>query len=235
MGEAAAAGTIASKAVVAGGKWLWDHQDKVEPRLKALWRSTKRKIFGPDPGILILGPGGVGKTTLGRILSGRYDFLLDTDAAYEQSIEVQTFRKRGSADVELIVAPGQADRRPATWPDLLRRLSAGKALGVVFCCAYGYHSISTSYKYLSTYDPKKPKAFLKAFLEDRRKAEVEVLDSYLRCAYAKREADLAAYARWQAGSLGRPRGNGGRILHERRLRTRNRKPETKEREPLLPA
>jgi ABC-type nitrate/sulfonate/bicarbonate transport system ATPase subunit len=52
-------------------KWLWDQRDWIAQRYRELrdWWSTPQL----DRGILILGPGGVGKSTLGRLLAGIAD------------------------------------------------------------------------------------------------------------------------------------------------------------------
>jgi len=168
------AATLKIAHAVKAAKWAWDHQDVIEPKLKRFYRATKRKIFGRGPGILVLGAGGVGKTTLGRILSGKYDFLLDSDTEYEQSVGVQTFRAKKTPDVELVVAPGQEDRRDATWPSLLGSIANGKELGIVLCCADGHHALSSTYKYHKLYKSE-PSSFLDRFLADRRQEEVRIL------------------------------------------------------------
>lgn len=167
-------------AAVAGGavkvaKWAWDHQDEVESRPAKLYRTTRRTLLGKTPSVLAVGPGGVAKTTLGRILSGKYDFLFDSSADYEQSVGVQTFRERKSPDVEVVVAPGQEDRRQSTWPELLAGLSAGRIGGVVLCCAYGYHSLRISHKYHKLYKADGSAAFLGRYLPDRRADELKIL------------------------------------------------------------
>ena len=125
--------------------------------------------------MLILGPGGVGKTTLGRILSGKYDYLFDAAGEYEQSIGPQTFRDKRRPDIEVIVAPGQEDRRQSTWPQLLAGLSNGHVRGVILCGAYGYHSLTISHKLHKLYKADGSAAFLSRFLPDRRADELKIL------------------------------------------------------------
>src|SRR4051812_40389891 len=105
MAEGATATGVGLTVAGEAAKWAWEHQDQIEPRLKKLYRAARRRVFGRKPGILILGAGGVGKSTVGKVLSGKYDFLFDVDADYEQSVRVQTFRSKQNPDVELLVAP----------------------------------------------------------------------------------------------------------------------------------
>ncbi len=173
MGEAIQA-TVTGAAVKVA-KWAWDHQDEIEPRLKQLYRTVRNKCFGKSPSVLIVGPGGVGKTTLGRIISGKYDFLFDAAGEYEQSIGPQTFRDKRIPDIEVVVAPGQEDRRESTWPQLLGGMSTGQVRGVVMCGAYGYHSLTISHKLHKLYKADGSAAFLSRFLPDRRAEELKVL------------------------------------------------------------
>ena len=192
MGEAVQAAVTGAAVKVA--KWAWEHQDEVESQLAKLYRSTRRKLFGRSPSVLILGPGGVGKTTLGRILSGRFDFLSDSVGDYEQSVRTQTFRDKGLPDVELVVAPGQADRREATWPQLLGGLSAGKVRGVILCGAYGYHSLTISHKLHKLYKADGTAGFLSRFLPDRRAEELKILTAVTGAlAQSPRPAWLLSY------------------------------------------
>jgi ABC-type multidrug transport system ATPase subunit len=65
-------------------------------------------------GILILGPGGVGKTTLARILAGEYDFLLESPGEYDESIGIERYTLADAPKVNIVVSPGQEIRRAAT-------------------------------------------------------------------------------------------------------------------------
>src|SRR5439155_19898988 len=95
--------------------WLWKNKDWIAARfgeLKAWYhrgKGTKK-----EPGILILGPGGAGKSTLARLLAGEYDYLRDLPGEYEESVGVETYVLKDSPRVEVVVPPGQRQRREAT-------------------------------------------------------------------------------------------------------------------------
>lgn len=126
-------------------------------------------------GILILGPGGTGKTTLARLLSGQLDWLDDIPGRYRESVDLECFALSDDPDVEVVVAPGQMYRRASTWPELLTQVASGVFRGVILMNAYGYHTFSTpSYRDHQLYQGSKPE-FLKAFFTDRRVDEIRVL------------------------------------------------------------
>lgn len=142
------------------------------------WRGRSKELPAPaDPtrGVLILGPGGTGKTTFARLLSGDLDWLYEVPGKYVESSELERYALSDDADVEVVVAPGQHYRRAATWPELLKQVAAGEYRGVVLLNAYGYHTFSTpSYQNHQLYAGSKPD-FLKAYYADRRADEIRVL------------------------------------------------------------
>jgi len=93
-----------------------------------------------DRGILIIGPGGVGKTTLAQILSGTSSHRA-VRKEYEESIGTEEFRIAENQSVQIIVPPGQEHRWASTWEDVLEKIQAGRLRGVIFMVAYGNHSI----------------------------------------------------------------------------------------------
>ncbi len=139
---------------------------------------TTEGQISDERGALILGPGGVGKSTFGKLLSGKYDPLLDLPGAYDESLEIEHYPIPGSPGLEILVPPGQKLRRESTWGELLKMLSLGMFRGVILVGAYGYHNHElghlTSYKEHPLFKTTK-EAFLIEFLENRRAEELKVV------------------------------------------------------------
>jgi len=90
-----------------------DNRNRILPWLKKLhhW------ILNGRVRIAIFDPGGVGKTTLGRYLSG--EPLPDLyDQGYQESIGVEQYTFDGDVMCDLLVPPGQVHRQARTWTKL---------------------------------------------------------------------------------------------------------------------
>jgi hypothetical protein len=103
----------------------------------------------------------------------------DLPRGYEESLKAETFALDGDLSCSLFVAPGQ-ERRESEAPreKLNGILSTGEAVGVINVVAFGYHHFSQlGYKHHKLYQPgMSPEQFMAAYLDDRRRAEVQALD-----------------------------------------------------------
>jgi hypothetical protein len=152
-------------------KWAWDNR----AGLKVAWDSFQQWLRRSR--ILVIGPGGTGKTTMARILAGRFDWLRDSPWRYEEDVGVQRFKLKADPAAEIVVMPGQEHRRHTSWTGVGKDLAAGTYHGVILVSAYGYHSLSgISYKQHAAYEPERDKdTFLRKYLEANRRDEVACL------------------------------------------------------------
>lgn len=160
-------------------RWLWEQGEEVAARIRRLvdWFRGKGKPDVKEPGILIIGPGGSGKTTLGKILSGQYDLLLDLPGKYEESLDTETHQLASAAGVEVVVLPGQWHRQEAAWAAPLANVAAGKYRGIIVLAPYGYDSIGLqNYQKHPLFAKSKDKeTFCEDYAAQNRPAEVEIL------------------------------------------------------------
>lgn len=160
---------VGAKDLWEGTKWVWENRKDISEALAAFRRWWKRSR------LLIIGPGGTGKTTLARMLSGEFDWLKDSPWRYDEDIAVTKHKLRSDATTQLVVLPGQAHRQPSSWSGLGEQLAAGWYRGVILVTAYGYHSLPRiSYKQHQLYAGNKDR-FLADYLAACRAGEVECL------------------------------------------------------------
>ena len=161
----------------------WKNRKEIVKKLKGLAAWWGNRDLRPT---ILVGAGGVGKTTLSKLISCEYDFLMNPPGDYEEStgiekVKTQLSRKTKTSDhtkikAELIVPPGQGHRRASTWTAYETAIAKGKVRGLILFGCYGYHSLGVSYKGVKAYhDGDSPKQFLPKFLKDQRQEEVAVL------------------------------------------------------------
>src|SRR4051794_30930837 len=97
--------------------WVWENRKEIAKAIgeviRWVWPKSKPKATEPAahvPGIAIMGAGGVGKTTLARILSGEFNYILDAAGDYDETLGVEEFRLKDAPEVGMIVPPGQEHR-----------------------------------------------------------------------------------------------------------------------------
>ena len=180
------------------GTWAWDNWEKIETRLGKVYSwfrkdkpTTNSVTTEQEAGILIIGPGGVGKTTLARLLSGEYgNHLFDGYWQNAESISQEHYSLSDDKSIEVVIPPGQKSRREATWLEIQSDITNGKYRGVVLVVGYGYHSyVIESYKTHPLYQKSK-KQFLENLLNDNLAEELRVLQ------FLKQGFDGAAKKIW---------------------------------------
>ena len=187
----------AEEAVDAAGDaagWMWKNWDLVVERagrVRAWLRgeaadpadASPHDVEGKSPPrpVLLLGPGGVGKSTFGRFASTGVASPFVPPEPYRESLTTETYRFAGDAEADLIVPPGQTHRRAASWADLLDQLGNGAFRGVMLFASYGYHSPGQfgGYQAHPLYDGRKAQ-FLNDYLTAKRAEEVVVAATVAR-------------------------------------------------------
>jgi hypothetical protein len=162
----------AFRAIIDAVREWWNRKNKV-----AQGGTTTAPNADEKRGILVIGPGGTGKTTLARILSGDANWLIDSPWEYRESHNTELYSLLDDPGVQIVVPPGQKHRRESTWSSIHADLASDQYRGIIFVTAYGYHNLAgvRSYKQHPTYENNKDRFFAK-YLEESRKDEVRILE-----------------------------------------------------------
>lgn len=125
--------------------------------------------------IPVFGGGGVGKTTLGKLLLEEKP--LGAPQPYDESWSDEHVKIAGDIPGILLIPPGQKDRIERYWPALLSQVSGGKCAGIINVVAFGYHSFNLeTFRDHDLYVPNQELPhFLSSYLEKRREIEIELL------------------------------------------------------------
>lgn len=178
--------------------WVWENREEVRRQLDRVFSWFRGAAKKQKPGILIVGPGGSGKTTLAKLLAGDYDLLFDATGPYEESIGIGHYSLKDAPGVEIVVPPGQQRRREATWSELHAEIAAGKYRGIILLGSHGFQSLGNiSFKDHHLYGGSKDR-FLASYLEDRRDRHPATARS---APEAHQRTDLASHTGHKAGSL----------------------------------
>lgn len=143
-----------------------------------LRQAAKQLVFWIRNGtcvVPVFGAGGVGKSTLGKLLNGQA--LTDIQEPYDESWKIEELNLAGDIHGRVLVAPGQIQRAELRWPELYRQIASGNALGIINVVAYGYHSLNI--ESISEHDVFRSGMstvhFLQAYTKIRREAELLML------------------------------------------------------------
>lgn len=155
--------------------------------LTAAWNRVSAFFNSPTaPGkVLIVGPGGVGKSTLGWFLSGCQGTV--DIGQYAESISKEVFSSTTERKTEFVVLPGQKKRIEATFGQIVEDLKSGEFRGVILVLAYGHHALGEiSYRNHRLYDKDAPfESFVQRYLEACRNEEEmlfeQVCDAIQKC------------------------------------------------------
>lgn len=133
--------------------------------------------------ILVLGSGGVGKSTFAKIINGHQRDILDEFGVYTESLDTEFLAVDGHDWAEVEVVPGQERRLKAYWDRIRAGIREGKYEGIILVSAYGYHSLGllSDYKQhrLFVQGNSKPQ-WLEKYLQDQRDAEKTRLSDLIK-------------------------------------------------------
>ncbi|MDB2687226.1 hypothetical protein N9Y42_08435 [Mariniblastus sp.] len=142
------------------------------------WRNLLPGKKGePATRILIIGAGGVGKTTLQKVLNCTFDTQYETTDRLRESIDVEEAYDH-SENRYFINLPGQKFRREGTWEKHLDDLAENKIAGVIIVNAGGFHEIRGEYQSERQFQEIDDESkFLNAFVREKLKDELEILET----------------------------------------------------------
>lgn len=158
-----------------GKGWAWVYEKFWEKPDPSGTEESK-----PRKGLLVIGPGGTGKTTFAKLISGQLlPWVFGDTGKYDESFGEETFTLSNEPNVQVVVPAGQAFRRESAWADVRTDIASGRYSGVVFVVAFGHHTPSgTGYKSHPLYKGKKDE-FLVSYTATKREEELAALEFIL--------------------------------------------------------
>lgn len=156
-------------------KDAYKNRDQIWTLSQKFWRWLKDGYLR----VVVFGPGGTGKTTLGEFLSGDSDAVDDLE--YQESITQEDFAVPGNVFGSMLVPPGQKARQERHWSQLFELLQSGRSSGIVNVVSWGYHSFQgIRYQDTKYYNEgMSRKDFLDVYLENRRYREIDVFETLM--------------------------------------------------------
>lgn len=159
--------------VLSTGATIYENRHKIIRLAKKLSYLLTRGTLR----IAVFGPGGVGKSTLGKFITDDDDNKTSL-FKYTESLDTETYSIPGDIVGKLIVPPGQERRIDIHWPELYRDLVQGRSRGIINVVSWGYHSFETvGFEETKYYQPGMTKEqFVNVYLQARRDTEIKVID-----------------------------------------------------------
>jgi hypothetical protein len=148
-----------------------------------IWQFTRDLLDVATKGkfqLYAFGPGGVGKTTFAKLLSGEYS-LETVPPDYDLSLELEDHGVEGRHFVSVYVPPGQAIKRAYHWDDLYVQMQKAERYAIVNMVSWGYHSLAKiELPRHRLYRPgMSENEFMSLYLPESRDEEISVLKEIL--------------------------------------------------------
>ncbi len=136
------------------------------PGIKDKLASVRKRVGSGNSYIAVFGPGGVGKSTLGILLSeGFVPAKFETD--YVDTPDTSKVSLKSNSSQHIVIAPGQPERINAHWPEIRLSLTKSKNPVIINVVSWGYHT------------PRKDREVnagnLEMYVEQARQEEIRII------------------------------------------------------------